>query len=184
MMRILQILAAALFCLTGVTAVGQAPREVFFQTGPNTHFFTGDVGQFSSASIGISATQGLQFGIIGATLTIATDFHLTNQPPPPYARGLRTFTIATGIRIMPAGDLIRPIVSVEYANLGVVSNALIRHTGPRQHFNGIGASVGARLQLVAPFHVEALFHTRYLVDMQSPTFHLGGTIALGVTGGF
>ncbi len=184
MKRVLAILLLTLGMVSiAATAQAQSRPSVFFQPGFSTNRFTGDVGRFASASVGFGATQGIRFGLFGGYLSLSSDFHLTNQPPPPYARGLRTFTVAAGLRITPDIRPIQPIFSFEYANLGVVSNALIRYTGPRQSFNAVGVGAGARMRFLGPFHVEAHLQSRYFFDMNSPTFSIGGTIALGVSGG-
>ena len=115
-----------------LTAARPAPAqdvEVFFQPGVTSNHFTGQLGRYSSGSLGLAATQGIQLGAFAAYLSLGTDFYLTNQPPPPYTRGLRTFTIATGLRLVFPFDPVTPIIGIEYANLGVVSNALNRFTG-------------------------------------------------------
>lgn len=180
-MRLAPVLVA-LTLASAVPASGQDGPEVYFQPGVTTESFTGQVGRFASASIGVSATQGIQLDIIGAYLSLATNYHLTNQPPPPYTRGLQTFNISTGLRVRLPLDVIEPSIGIEYSNLGVVSNALNRFTGDRLSFNGVGALLAARWRVAPPFYVELNSTTRYYFDMINPTASVGFTAAIGLFG--
>lgn len=181
--RIVLAAAVALLCaLSAAPSEAQTRASVYFQPGITSHHFTGQVGRYASGSVGVGATQGIQLGLFGTYLAVGTDFHLTNQPPPPYSRGLRTFAISTGIRVMPRMDPLQPFGVVEYTNLGIASNTLVRYTGDRSNFNAIGGGLGVRWRPLAPFHVEAQFNTRYYVDMRSPTASFGGIIAFGLSG--
>ena len=182
MKRLAIVLILALGLLSTGSAAAQNGPSVYFQPGVTSNHFTGDVGRYASGSIGIAAMQGIQFGLMGAYLALGTDFHLTNQPPPPYSRGLQTFTIATGLRIAPQIAPVRPMFGIEYANLGVVSNTLNRFTGNRLGFNAIGANAAARWRFMPPFYVEAQANVRYFVDMRSPVASIGGGIYLGLSG--
>lgn len=158
------------------------PVEVYFQPGVSTQHFTGDVGRYASGSVGIVATQGIQFGALGAFVSLGTDFHLTNQPPPPYTRGLQTFTVAAGLRLAFPFEPVTPIIGIEYANLGVVSNTLNRFTGDGLSFNAVGGHVAARWRFLDPLYIEAQVGARYYVDMRSPVAGIGGIIAIGLSG--
>ncbi len=175
-------LVAAILTLCAVPLRAQEGPEVFFQPAVTTQSFTGEVGRYASASIGVSATQGVQFDVIGAFLTLATNYHLTNQPPPPYTRGLQTFGISAGLRFRLPIDPIEPHLGVEYTNLGVVSNTLNRFTGSRLNFNAIGIVAAAKWQFAPPIYVEFSGHTRYFVDMLDPTLSFGASLGLGLGG--
>lgn len=178
----LRHIPVAVAILVGVPAAAQDGPEIYFQPGVTTESFTGDVGRFASASIGVSATQGIQLDVVGAYLTLGTNYHLTNQPPPPYTRGLQTFNINAGLRLRVPTDPIEPAIGIEYSNLGVVSNALNRFTGDQLSFNGIGALLAARWRVAPPFYVELSTTTRYYVDMLNPTASVGVSVAIGLFG--
>ena len=163
-------------------ALAQEGPEVYFQPAITTQSFTGEVGRFASASIGVSATQGIQLEVVGAYLALGTNYHLTNQPPPPYTRGLQTFGITAGLRFRIPIEPIEPSIALEYSNLGVVSNALNRFTGSQLSFNGVGGRAAARWRVALPLYVEVGGNVRYFVDMLNPTASIGGSIAIGLLG--
>lgn len=180
-----RIVPAVLLGVLASTAARPAPAQsttVYFQPGVSTTSYTGDVGRYASGSLGVVVTQGVQFGPLGAFVSLGTDFHLTNQPPPPYTRGLQTFTIATGLRLEFPLRPFAPILGVEYANLGVVSNTLNRFTGDRLSFNAVGGHVAGRWHFLDPLYVEAQVGARYYVDMRAPTAGIGGVVAIGLSG--
>ena len=175
----------ALTCLLvglAFPAFAQEGPEVYFQPAVTTQNFTGEVGRYASASIGVSATQGIQLAVVGTYLTLGTNYHLTNQPPPPYTRGLQTFGITAGLRFRVPIEPIEPSIGLEYTNLGVVSNTLNRFTGSQLSFNGVGARAAARWRVASPLYVELGANVRYFVDMLNPTASVGGSISLGLLG--
>lgn len=175
-------LLSLLLLFSALPLRAQEGPEVFFQPAITTQSFTGEVGRYASASIGVSATQGVQFDHIGAFLTLATNYHLTNQPPPPYTRGLQTFGISAGLRFPIPLDPIEPHIGIEYTNLGVVSNTLNRFTGSRLNFNAVGMLAAAKWRFAPPMYLEVSGHGRYFIDMLNPTFSFGASIALGLGG--
>lgn len=176
---------ALLVLIASVGAEAAEPRRhVFVQPSVVSHRFTGEVGRFASSGIGIQATQGVQVGWAGAYLTIGADYYLTNQPPPPYTRGLQTVLIATGARFALPLERVRPIFSVEYASLGVSSNALNRFTGNALHYNGVGAGAALRFESLLPLYVEAQATGRVFPAMREPTVQWGLGLAVGVAGFF
>ncbi len=176
------ILIAGSLCAAAPLLAADLRPQVFFQPGVSTNRFTGDVGRFSSGSVGVHATQGVQFGSLGAHLTLGTDYYLTNQPPPPYTRGLQTFSVSPGLRFALPVETVRPIIGVEYTNLGVVSNALNRFTGNRLNYNAIGTSVAARWESFMPLFFELGFSARYFVDMRNPTASYRFSLSIGLAG--
>lgn len=157
--------------------------QVYFQPGLSTQGFTGNVGRYSSGSIGVHATQGVQVGLLGAYLTLGTDYFLTNQPPPPFTRGLQTFLIAAGPRVAFGIDPMRVFVGVEYAHLGILSNSLTRFSGDRLHFSGIGTNLALRYEGLLPLYVEPQIQARWFTNVQETTFGYGFVFAVGMAGG-
>lgn len=183
MTRRLAVIAALLACFVSVRAEAAPPRtQVYVQAGPQSLRFTGDVGRFASSGIGVHALQGVQAGWLGAYLAIGTDYYLTNQPPPPYTRGLQTFSVSAGARVALPLEVVRPFIGLEYTSLGVSSNALTRYTGSRLHFNGVGARLAARLEALQPVIFEAGLVTRAFPAMGSGTAQWGFTISIGLAG--
>ncbi len=152
------------------------------QPGVSTRSFTGNVGRYSSASIGIQSTQGVQLGLIGAYVSLGTDYYLTNQTAPPYERGMQTFSIAVGPRLALSLEPMRFFLGVEYANLGVVSNALTRYTGEQLAFDAIGVTPAVRFEALLPLYVEVGGVARRILDMDEPTWSLGVVLSLGIAG--
>lgn len=173
---------AMVFLLTAARPAPAQDVEVFFQPGVTSNHFTGELGRYSSGSLGLAATQGIQIGAFAGYLSLGTDFYLTNQPPPPYTRGLRTFTIATGLRLVFPFDPVTPIIGIEYANLGVVSNALNRFTGSGLAFDAVGAHGAVRWRFLGPIYAELQLGARLYVDMLQPTASIGGVVSVGISG--
>ena len=159
-------------------------RHVYVQPTIVSHQFTGQVGRFASAGVGLHATQGVQLGWLGAHVSIGADYYLTNQPPPPYTRGLQTVLIAAGARVAFPVEVVRPIMWVEYASLGVSSNALNRFTGNALHYHGVGAGLAARFESAMPLYLEGQFTGRLFPGMREPTVQWGIGLAIGVAGFF
>jgi uncharacterized protein (TIGR03382 family) len=164
-------------------ALASPPRpQVYTDVRLSTMRFGGDVGRFASSGVGVHARQGIQAGWLGAYLSLGTDYYLTNQPPPPYTRGLQTFTVSAGARVALPIERFRPFIGIEYTSLGVASNALNRFTGGSLQFNGIGANVALRMESLLPLYVELQGESRVFIDMNSPTVHWGFSISFGLAG--
>ena len=181
--RVIAALSLAVLMVAPRGAHAAPPRaQVYVQPGVQTLRFTGDVGQYASGGLGLLATQGVQSGAFGAYLSIGTDYYLTNQPPPPYTRGLQTFSVSTGLRFALPLEVVRPLIGIEYTSLGVSSNALTRFTGDALHFNGVGANIAARWEGLMPIYVEASVTTRVFPDMDRATVQWGFGLAIGIAG--
>jgi len=163
-------------------AVAQDNAQVYFQPGVSSHFFLGEVGRHSSGSIGFAATQGFQFGVLGASLTLGSDYYLTNQRPPPFTRGMQTFLVAVGPRVgAPVGPT-RLLAGLEYANLAFVSNALTRYTGGSRNFHGGGVTAALRMESFMPIYVEFVSSIRHFPGMERRSTTLGFVLAIGIAG--
>lgn len=175
----LLVLLCAAFLPYGARA---QETRIDVQWAVGSHHFTGVVGEQSSGSIGTVITQGIQHGYFGAYVGFGTDYHLTRQDPPPYARGLQTFSATVGARLqVPVGSF-APAVSVEYMNLAFATNPLSRYTGSANRAHAVGGTAGARWLLADPFFVEARGAFHALPGLQHPTFRLGYLFAIGLSG--
>lgn len=174
---------AALLVLGAPMAHADEPRaEVYAQAGLSTSRLTGIPGRYTSGSIGFMAAQGVLLGPVGFEVSLASDFFLTNQPPPPYTRGLQTFTLSVGPRgawRLPPAVL---LAGVEYSSVGIASNALTRWTGEVRQAHAFGGHLAARWELAPPLFIEARgqWSTWFGVDVGTST--LGGVLSIGISG--
>jgi hypothetical protein len=177
------LLVMALVLLAATPGFADESRaEVYTQAGLSTASLTGTLGRYTSGSIGFVAAQGVLFGAFGFEVSLESEFFLTNQPPPPYTRGLQTFTLALGPR---AAWHIAPVVvlgGVEYASIGVASNALVRWTGEIRQTHAIGGHLAARWDLAPPLFVEVRGRWSTWLGVDVPASAFGGVISIGISG--
>jgi len=156
--------------------------EVYAQAGLSTLRFTGIPARYTSGSIGFMAAQGMLLGPVGFEVSISSDVFLTNQPPPPYTRGLQTFTLAIGPRAAWRFEPFAVLGGLEYANTGVASNALTRWTGEIRQVHTFGGHVAMRWELAPPLFVELRGQWSTWLNVDVPTSTLGSVLSIGVSG--
>lgn len=111
--------------------------------GAGTRFLVGRLGQRAGTGLELYFGQSLQYRYLGMRATIGTSYFLTNQIPPPLSRGLQLFSVRLSPRlIFPLWQLRLFFDVLEYERVGIISNALVRETGPDLHFNAIGGAAG------------------------------------------
>ena len=179
--RTAAVLVAAIV-VTPSAMADERPAEVYAQAGLSSLRFTGIPGQYTSGSIGFMAAQGMLLGPVGFEVSVSSDVFLTNQPPPPYTRGLQTFTLAVGPRVVWRFAPIAVLGGVEYANIGVASNALTRWTGEVRQVHAFGGHAAVRWELAPPLFIEARGQWSTWFNVDVPTSTLGGVLSIGVSG--
>ncbi len=113
-----------------------------FTAGTGTKIWTGKLAELASPGIALEFTQALQWRWISYQITIDTAYFLTNQQIPPLSRGLQTYSLRTGPRFVAPLGSFRAYLDTEYERLGVISNSLVKTTGPQLNYHGVGGSVG------------------------------------------
>ncbi|MCB9519369.1 MAG: hypothetical protein H6700_05840 [Myxococcales bacterium] len=172
---------ALLLALAAPPAEAEPPR-VTFTPGLRTSAFTGELGRQSSASIGVSATQGVRLGSLELQLGAGTDYRLTHQPEPPFEHGLQTYEISVAAGAHVPLSLLDTLFSAEYVSLGLISNPLTALTGSRLRYDGVGARVAARVDLARPLFGEVSGFVRTFPAMRRPSTWIGLTVAVGLAG--
>ncbi len=141
--------------------------------------WTGLLAEDSRTGITMDWSQSLQYRNLGARISVGTAFFLTDQEPPPSAKGMQTYSLTLGPRaILPWGSF-RLFADVEYERLGVISNALVRQTGQDLSFNGLGAALGGQW-LYGPVLISARASFTQVLEFDAGL--LGFTLNLGLNG--
>ena len=146
----LAALALASLALTADPSPAHAGRAVF--EFPTAHLsfdgkyqtWTGSLGEQAGAGLGFDVTQSLQYRYLGFQVGVGTSYFLTNPQAPPLARGLQTYNLKLGPRfVLPLWDF-QLLTDLEYQRLGVISNSLVRLTGPGLSYHGAGLGLSGR----------------------------------------
>jgi hypothetical protein len=157
--------------------------DVFFATGVQSRSFTGDPGRYSSGGFGAAFSQGVWVGRVGFHLTLSTDAWLTTQPAPPVQRGTQSFMAALGPRLGTSVPGFRLWTGIDYVNLTMISNALVRYTGAQRSYSAPALSVGVRWDALAPLYLEVSPHAVWFVTMDSRPVLWGIQFHVGILGG-
>lgn len=163
-------------------AASETGGQVYTEVGVSSYSFAGRLGVLTSPGIGVELSQGLQFGLIGAQMSVGTSYYLTRQQAPPHAHLLQTFQVVVGPRISIPLKSLRFLGSTEYVGTGFLTNALAATTGPRTLAHGVGASVAARFEGALPLYAEVRFGARSLLGLDIPATSFGFTVTFGIAG--
>lgn len=146
-----------LVCLTvfalvePASARAETPRASL-SAGVGPRFLTGQLGEQTQRGIGVRVAQELRGSNFGAMFGMGANYFLTTQPAPPLSRELTLYTLSLGPRFyLPVGP-IEMVAGLDYRHVGLVSNSLVRLTGPEINHNAAGGTLEARYQM-GPFEV-------------------------------
>jgi hypothetical protein len=156
--------------------------QVYTEIGVSSYSFAGRLGGLTSPGIGVELSQGLQFGLIGAQMSVGTSYYLTRQRAPPHTHLLQTFQVVVGPRLSVPLGVLRLFASTDYVGSGFLTNSLAAITGPRTLAHGIGATVAARFEGALPIYAEVRFGVRSLFGLDVPATSYGLTVTFGVAG--
>ncbi len=143
-------------------AARAAPPRAGINLGVGSRFLTGEMGEHSRRGIGLSLSQELRGEYVGGRVELGANYFLTDQPAPPLSRELQIYTVGVGPQFyLPLGET-KLALGLDYRRVGLVSNSLVRITGPEVNHSGAGATLEARYRL-APFEVMVRggFHTLF-----------------------
>ncbi|MFP4597223.1 MAG: hypothetical protein ACLFVJ_03165 [Persicimonas sp.] len=145
----LALLASGVLDAPGARA---APPRAGINLGVGSRFLTGEMGEQSERGIGLSLSQELRGEYIGGRVELGANYFLTDQSAPPLSRELQLYTVGVGPQFyLPLGAT-KLVFGLDFRRVGLVSNSLVRITGPEVNHSGAGATVEARYRL-APFEV-------------------------------
>lgn len=159
-------------------------RSVFLHPAVTLGSYSGQMGAYSSATVAVGAVQGVQFGRIGFSLGLSTEFANTTQPPPPFVRGLQTVQITPAVRYLMALGPVRVGVRAMYRRIAVAQNPLTRYTGPANAWNSLGGGVLLRYDLTALLYVEANGDALVLLNTDTGAAWMGVSLAIGLQSPF
>ena len=143
------VVVALAATLGASTAHAETPRASF-SLGVGPRLLTGDLGEVTQRGIGVSVAQELRTRYIGGMFELASSYYLTSQPAPPLSRELQVYSVSVGPKFyLPIGP-IEASLGIDYRHIGLVSNSLIRTTGPQVNHAAVGGTLEVRYR-VAPF---------------------------------
>lgn len=137
--------AALLIVLCSLPASASPPRASV-AVGAGARFITGTLGPLTQRGVGLAIGQELRWRHIGAGLTLGTSYFLTRQDPPPFSRSLQTYGATLGPRFFLPLRFIEFVAGGDYRRVGTANNSLVRFTGVRTSFDGVGGFGGIRLR--------------------------------------
>ncbi len=175
-------MACAVLALAAPAHAVDLSGQVYTEVVAGTAAFGGELGRLTTSGVTAGAAQGIQFGLIGARLAVASEFYLTRQPAPPFSNLLQTFVISAGPRFSYALPPARLLGGVDYVNVGLITNALTGYTGPRTAAHGIAITGAARREARLPREVELSGGDRRIfgLELDAGGYVLG--VAIGVAG--
>ncbi len=140
-------------CVLTLTSIAHAdPPRAAFNVGIGSRFLTGELGEHAKRGIGLNISQELRGEYVGGRVELGASYFLTTQDAPPLSHELEMYSIAFGPQAyIPAGP-VQIVVGLDYRHVGLVSNSLIRFTGPEVNHSAAGGSVEVRYR-IAPLEV-------------------------------
>ncbi len=174
-------LGLSLLLLLPTTDVHAEPPVASLSVGAGARSMTGDVGANSDVGLGLYIAQELRWTYIGAAMGLDASYYLTDPEAPPFSNDFSTTTISIGPRgYIPISDW-EIVFGADYARLGVSSNSLIRLTGDRTGFHGVGGIGGVRFQWSG---LEARAQVGYQHIFDFPGAILTADLAIAVSTAF
>ena len=173
--------AAASIALVAPAEASAQGLQTGFSVGVGPRFFTGQVGALTETGLGVSLAQELRWGWLGLVAEVEAGYFLTTQRPPPLSNELQTYGFSIGPRLyLPLGWRLELALGPDYERLGLASNSLVRVTGPRSGFHGLGGAAGARLRWER-FELRLELAGQKLLGLETTllTLNLGAALVLG-----
>ncbi len=126
------------------SAFALPPPTPAISVGGGVRYFLGDLGNDTQRGIGLHIAQELRWRYVGAFVLLGTSFYQTTQDPPPFSRGLGTYTAAIGPRFFLAFGKNELALSADIRRIGFLSNSLVRVTGLENDFTAAAFGLGYR----------------------------------------
>ncbi|AWV89497.1 hypothetical protein [Bradymonas sediminis] len=144
----------ALFLLAAIATIGLSPAPAqaasptaSVQLGVGPRLLTGKLGDATLRGIGLKVSQEVRSQYVGGQLTLGTSYFVTTQDGPPLSNELQLYSVAIGPQFyLPLGP-VEFALGGDFRHIGVVTNSLVRLTGPDLNYLGAGATLQARYQI-------------------------------------
>ncbi len=144
------------------------PPKAAISAGGGVRYILGELGEDAQRGIGLNITQELRWRYAGLFVLLGTSFYQTSQDPPPFSRGLGTYTVAIGPRFYLGVGKNEFVLGGDIRRVGFLSNSLVRVTGLENDFTAASVGLGYRYRFEK---IELKFDTTF-----APFFTLPGSI--------
>ncbi len=162
-------LFTTLFVLSYAPAASAVPPpKAAISAGGGIRFLLGELGDDAQRGIGINISQELRWRYVGAAVLLGTSFYQTTQDPPPFSKGLGTYSVGIGPKFYWAFGKNEFVLSSDIRHVGFLSNSLVRVTGLENDFTAVAFGLGYR------YHFEKI-HLKFNATY-SPFFELPGSV--------
>lgn len=158
------MLVAGIFAARPSPARADPPRASF-NLGAGSRFLTGNLGDHTKRGIGLSVSQEVRGTYVGGRVELGASYFLTTQPAPPLSRELQMYSVSLGPQFyLPAGP-VAVVIGLDYRHVGLVSNSLVRLTGPQVNHGAAGGTVEVRYALSPlEFMIRGGYHPIFGLD--------------------
>ena len=130
--------------LLGARPAVAASPNASVQLGVGPRLLTGKLGDVTLRGIGLKVAQEVRWRNFGGQLTLGTSYFVTTQDAPPLSHELQLYSVAIGPQFyLPVGP-IEFAVGADFRHIGVVTNSLVRLTGPEINYLGAGGTLQVR----------------------------------------
>ncbi|MFW5967561.1 MAG: MYXO-CTERM sorting domain-containing protein [Persicimonas sp.] len=174
------VVGAALIAAVVVLAPADAsadPPRAGMHVDFGSRFLLGAMGEETDRGIGLNISQELRGRHIGGRVELGANYFLTHQPPPPLSRELQMYHVAVGPQFyLPVGP-VELFAGGTYRRIGLMSNSLIRITGPETSHDALGANLGAQYR-AAPFEVGLHAGYQALLGLESSMLTIDVSVGL------
>lgn len=144
------------------------PPKAAISAGGGVRYLLGELGEDAQRGIGINITQEIRWRYFGGAVLLGTSFYQTTQDPPPFSRGLGTYTVAIGPRLYFGVGQSEFSLGGDIRRVGFLSNSLVRVTGLENDFTAVAVGLGYRYRFEK---IEVKFDTTL-----APFFALPGSV--------
>ncbi len=146
------------------------------------NFVGGEVGDAARTGLGLSVSESIQSGYLGASMRLSGGLHPTSNESLPHDEGFQLYALTVGLRgILPIFDDLDLYVYLqpEYSFVGLQSNTLVMSTSNRNRLHGLGATLGAQL-FAGGVLLETSVSASWL--LQADTAYVVGALGVGFSG--
>lgn len=150
------------------TVFAVPPPKAAISAGGGVRYILGELGEDAQRGIGLNITQELRWRHVGAAVLLGTSFYQTSQDPPPFSRGLGTYTVGIGPRFYLGVGKSEFVLTGDIRRIGLLSNSLVRVTGLENDFTAAAVGLGYRYRFEK---IEIKFDTTF-----APFFTLPGSV--------
>ncbi len=172
------VFAASLVLVIDLAPAHAAPPRAGVNLGVGWRFLSGELGANTKRGIGITIDQELRSDHFGGRVELGASYFLTTQQAPPLSHELMMYSVALGPLAYFAVGPTEVAVGLDYRHVGLVSNSLVRLTGPDVNHGAAGATVEVRYRL-APIDLMVRGGYHPIFGLNSSLFTVD--LAVGLT---